>query len=263
MLKLIIEKMLLIKAGNIFHIIFLMNLMLLSFSLNLKKQFEDGKFDYSKEISHLSNNNTFSDIKNIENYENKYNIHFEIEKHHVKEEHLFGPDTFLNKNKSLENFDRKFQILKVPSDLKYLVNKNSSVHDLNKVDLSDETEKNEYLLLNDYSNQANKNKKTKDVKINIIMQQSNFSVKNYQNNETNIKYDFVYYPKVIESKLNLPLRRDGVFNCKDCKDYEDTKNSINMKVPDEDKWIKLESVKFVKAISEASKADLEIENIEE
>jgi len=237
--------------------------MLLSFSLNLKKQFEDGKFDYSKEISHLSNNNTFSDIKNIENYENKYNIHFEIEKHHVKEEHLFGLDTFLNKNKSLENFDRKFQILKVPSDLKYLVNKNSSVHDLNKVDLSDETEKNEYLLLNDYSNQANKNKKTKDVKINIIMQKSNFSVKNYQNNETNIKYDFVYYPKVIESKLNLPLRRDGVFDCKDCKDYEDTKNSINMKVPDEDKWIKLESVKFVKAISEASKADLEIENIEE
>jgi hypothetical protein len=78
----------------------------------------------------------------------------------------------------------------------------------------------------------------------------------------NKRYDFVYYPKIDHISNDFPIKKSGVFNRKENRG-ENYSKMIDIKFPDEDKWVKLEPVKFVKEISQKSKAALDIEQIDE
>lgn len=264
MLKLIIEKMLFTKAARIIFLIFLLYLFTFSFTLNLKKLKDDKYFDYNEELANLlQGNNTLSSLKN-EN-ENDYKINFEINKHHVKEEHL-DLDAFAFNNSKLKDFNRNLEIHKEISPLSNsnlnIYNNNNTFYDTNLFNVSEglkAIKEMEFDLPHEAEAHNSYNNKTEDKKIN----KNNSKVNDTNENENKAKYDYVYYPEAIGSKMNLPLRRNDFFGCKDCENNEEDQNALDLKLPNEDKWVKLEPVKFVKQISPATKAALEIENIEE
>lgn len=258
--------MLIFKALKTFQFIFLLNLPFFSLSMNLKKQFEDKFFQNSKESADsIQINNTFNKKIIMSNNNDNSKFKFVIDKHHIKEDHI-DLETLFNDYSNFENFHKNFEKLKIP-------NYNNSTSD-NKTDnnliniiypqKTDKEKNKEFLSKENYFDEViirNKTFKEENKKQN----QSKFYSKSFndQNIDTNLKYNLVYYPKASGTKLNPNNKSDGVFGCRDCYKNEETKNSFDTKFPDEEKWVKLEPVKFVKEISAASKADLEIENIEE
>jgi len=227
----------------------------------LKKQFENKIFDDDKEIVNLfksSNNSLLSDSENHK--DNNYKINFEINKHHIKEEHLVDLNAYLTNNLKFEDFNRNFEIHKSIDSMPTLhLNNNtynSSYYDKKSFNISIESKADKSLL--DYlpSEAPRNNNKTekKGNEFNVTISQLNNGVDKKKENETNVKYDFVYYPHIRGSKIQLSLRKNGVFTCKDCHnndEEDDDKNAIDMKVPDEDKWVKLKPVEFVKKISKS------------
>lgn len=285
MLKIIIDKMLFTKLSKIVILILLINLFTFSFSLNLRKQYDDRIFNYEKELEHLFRSNNTNPFLNNLNKDSKNKINFEFNKHHVKEEHLDFSGLLYGNQSKLEDFSRNFDINKAIIDTNHISNEKDfnfsssySSYSLNMNNYTDQLLKldKDFAMNipneeNELKNNFNKNEIKKDDKINItkIKEVNNKTVisnntdKNVQNT-TNVKYDFVYYPKASGSKLNSLMRPDGVFGCRHCSNaLEEQKNSLNVKVPDEDIWVKLHPVKFVSKISSESKAALEIENIEE
>ena len=237
-------------------LIFLLNLFIFSFTLNLKKQNDDINLEYIKQLSHLTKRN--NSIYNSKNNDNNYHrIDFEMKKHHIKEEHL-DLDAFLFNNSKFEDFTRNLEIHKAIEFIDY---NSTSYHDNLFKNISEESKADQDLLY-DILHEADKNNITDDIRNKENSPNLNKTEEKHENDNT-VQYDFVYYPKASGSKINFPMRKDGVFGCRNCNNDEDSENALNMKVPYEDKWVKLEPVKFVKQISATSKEALEIENIEE
>lgn len=259
--------MLFVKARRIILTILLINIFNFSCALNLKKQFDVKNFNNEKELEQLfSRNNTISTPNSNKDSENKINLR--IDDNHVnQEEHLdLNRLLFSNYSKS-EDFDKHLVIDKGIDEISKFDNYNYTSQAQNLSNNAEGLLKTDKDLI--YGNTQGgefKNSENNKTEINQVEQNpSDFNKTEIKDvNNDNVKYDFVYYPMASGSKFNLPLRRDGVFGCRGCANpEEDSRDSMNIKVPDEEKWVKLQPVKFVKQISAVSKAALEIENIEE
>lgn len=256
--------MLLYKSPNIIKLIYIFSIFILvSFSLKLKKNLQVGNLNIGFEVAHQSAN------KNSANPD----IHFSIINQELKLEKKLFHNLIQNvtAQESAEDYESH-----IKNNMDNDTNKNSNDFYISNDTHSnlDHSKINNYIL--DYENKNNFNLNNNHNNLFSIdsVTNSNIQFNQATNKNTSETKDFYYTPQIggIQVKNQLPATL-GI-NCVDCvnphernlspsQSEREKKDSLNFKLPNEDKWVSLESVTFVKEISPASKAQIEIENIAE
>lgn len=247
--------MLFIRFNRIIFMIILEFLIFFSISHKLKKITQlENSLNIDNDL--LKKTDLFSTEDSL--IDNNYKLRYQILKYNLEKElsqfrNISDISSFLNNEKKKSNQDNI-------QDNNF--NRNSDYQkDLN---LSP-TKKNDKNMFIDghFENEINSNN---NLNFNKIQSLDNNNINNHQHLEkikNKTKYDYVYYPKEGDPILNSNFKRSGVFAYKNYGNEQNNTNIEDFKIPNENKWIRLEPVRIVKEVSPETRAAWEIENIQE